>query len=95
MLAGPAVVEGTLAAYRDNMDLPFVERLLFAMDAGEAASGDKRGQQSAALVVQGPEPYRRLDKRIDDHAEPLVELRRLYGVAPQHDEGTLGAAMRY
>jgi uncharacterized Ntn-hydrolase superfamily protein len=81
MLAGAAVIEETLAAYRANMNVPFVERLLLAMDAGEAAGGDKRGRQSAALVIQGPEPYRRLDIRVDDHAEPLVELRRLYGVA--------------
>ncbi len=81
MLVGAAVVEETLDAYRANMDTPFVERLLLAMDAGEAAGGDKRGRQSAALVIQGPEPYRRLDMRVDDHTEPLVELRRLYGVA--------------
>ena len=81
MLAGPAVIEETLAAYRAKADTPFVERLLLAMDAGEAAGGDKRGRQSSALVIQGPEPYRRLDMRVDDHAAPLVELRRLYGVA--------------
>ncbi len=81
MLAGPAVIEETLAAYQANLDTPFVARLLLAMDAGEAAGGDKRGKQSAALVIQGAEPYRRLDMRVDDHAEPLVELRRLYGVA--------------
>ncbi len=81
MLAGPAVIEETLAAYRASLDAPFVERLLLAMDAGEAAGGDKRGKQSATLVIQGPEPYRRLDMRVDDHAEPLTELRRLYGVA--------------
>jgi uncharacterized Ntn-hydrolase superfamily protein len=81
MLAGAAVVEDTLAAYQAHMDTPFVERLLLALDAGQAAGGDKRGRQSAALAVQGPEPYRRLDLRVDDHAEPLVELRRLYGVA--------------
>ena len=94
MLVGPAVVKDTLATYRANMDLPFVERLLLAMDAGEAAGGDKRGKQSAALVIQGPEPYRRLDMRADDHAEPLVELRRLYGVAPQHGVGAPGGTTR-
>ncbi len=94
MLVGPAVVKDTLATYRANMDLPFVERLLLAMDAGEAAGGDKRGKQSAALVIQGPEPYRRLDMRADDHGEPLVELRRLYGVAPQHGVGAPGGTTR-
>ncbi len=94
MLVGPAVVEDTLVAYSDIMNLPFAERLLLAMEAGEAAGGDKRGRQSAALAIQGPEPYRRLDMRADDHTEPLVELRRLYGVAPQHAEGVPGSVTR-
>ena len=81
MLAGPAVVADTLAAYRDGADQPFVERLLAAMAAGEAAGGDKRGRQSAALLVQGDEPYPRLSLRVDDHPDPLAELRRLYAVA--------------
>jgi len=81
MLAGPQVIAATLAAYKANLDLPIVERLLTAMEAGEAAGGDKRGKQSAALRIQGPECYARLDLRADDHADPLAELRRLYAVA--------------
>jgi uncharacterized Ntn-hydrolase superfamily protein len=81
MLAGPAVIEATLEAYRSNPGLPFVDRLLTAMEAGEAAGGDKRGRQAAALIVQGPEPYARLDIRADDHPDPLSELRRLHEVA--------------
>jgi uncharacterized Ntn-hydrolase superfamily protein len=81
MLAGPAVVERTLERYLASADLPLVERLLAALDAGEAAGGDKRGRQSAALLVQGHEPYPRLDIRVDDHQTPLEELRRLYAVA--------------
>jgi uncharacterized Ntn-hydrolase superfamily protein len=83
MLAGPEVVEATLKAYQDNADLPLVERLLAAMEAGEAAGGDKRGRQSAALrIVQG-EAYPWIDLRVDDHADPLAELRRLYAVAQE------------
>ncbi len=48
------------------------------MRAGEAAGGDKRGKQSAALVIQGEEFYRELDLHVDDHADPLAELQRLY-----------------
>ncbi|MCZ6772604.1 MAG: DUF1028 domain-containing protein [Proteobacteria bacterium] len=81
MLAGAAVVEDTLAGYLENRTEPFVERLFEAMNAGEAAGGDKRGKQSAALLIQGPEAYPRLDIRVDDHGDPLVELRRLYEVA--------------
>lgn len=83
MLAGPTVVERTLEAWLAGDGLPLVERLLAALDAGEAAGGDKRGRQSAALLVQGHEPYPRLDIRVDDHAAPLEELRRLYAVAQE------------
>ena len=48
------------------------------MEAGEAAGGDKRGKQAAALLVCATEPYPALDLRVDDHAEPIAELRRLY-----------------
>ena len=53
------------------------------MEAGEAAGGDKRGKQSAALLIQGPEAYPRLNIRADDHEDPLAELRRLYAVAQE------------
>lgn len=81
MLAGAAVVEDTLAAYLARNELPLVERLLAAMEAGEAAGGDRRGRQSAAILVQGDEPYPRLSLRADDHADPLAELHRLHDVA--------------
>ena len=83
MLAGPQVVTETLEAYKANSAMPIVERLLSAMEAGEAAGGDKRGKQSAALIVQGPEPFRKLDMRVDDHTDPLAELRRLYEIAKE------------
>ena len=81
MLAGAAVVGDTLTCWRDRADLPIVERLIAAMQAGEDAGGDKRGRQSIALRIQGPEVYPRLDIRVDDHADPITELRRLYKVA--------------
>jgi uncharacterized Ntn-hydrolase superfamily protein len=49
-----------------------------ALDAGQAAGGDKRGKQSAAVVIYSSEEYPELSLRVDDHAEPLQELRRLY-----------------
>jgi uncharacterized Ntn-hydrolase superfamily protein len=78
MLAGPKVIEDTVAAYEAGAHLPFAERLIGALDAGQAAGGDKRGKQSAALKIYAGEEYPWLDIRVDDHAEPLVELRRLY-----------------
>lgn len=78
MLAGPRVIEATAEAYLATEGRPMAERLLAALDAGEAAGGDKRGKQSAALRVQRDEDYLSLDLRVDDHAEPFIELRRLY-----------------
>lgn len=81
MLAGPVVIERCARAYADNMALPFAERLLAAMDAGEAAGGDKRGKQAAAILIHTTEDYPFLSLRVDDHPEPLAELRRLYEVS--------------
>jgi uncharacterized Ntn-hydrolase superfamily protein len=77
MLAGPRVIEDTAAAY-ERARGPFAERLIAAMQAGEAAGGDKRGKQAAALLIHTTEDYPFLDLRVDDHEDPLVELRRLY-----------------
>jgi uncharacterized Ntn-hydrolase superfamily protein len=78
MLANERVIRDTANAYESSRSLPFAERLLNAMQAGEAAGGDKRGKQSAALIVHSTEEYPELSIRVDDHAEPLAELRRLY-----------------
>lgn len=83
MLAGPKVIQQILAAWQDAHAEPFVERLLIAMEAGEAAGGDKRGRQSAALLVHDGQPYPSLDLRADDHSEPLNELRRLLAVSEE------------
>ena len=56
---------------------PFPRRLIAAMRAGEAASGDKRGKQSAALLIYGEDEWSDLDLRVDDHPQPLAELERL------------------
>ncbi len=82
MLAGPAVVADTLAAFQAATG-PMAERLLTALAAGEAAGGDKRGKQSAALRVCSADPYPDLDIRADDHPDPLAELRRLYAVSQE------------
>lgn len=80
MLAGPAVLEQTLAAFAAARG-PLAERLLAAMEAGEAAGGDARGRQSAALKIATRDPYPDLDIRADDHPDPLAELNRLYRVS--------------
>jgi uncharacterized Ntn-hydrolase superfamily protein len=78
MLTGPQVIQATAKAYEANDHLPFGQRLITALAAGEAAGGDKRGKQAAALLVYTTEAYPALDMRVDDHADPIVELQRLY-----------------
>ena len=70
-----------MRVYREGAGKPLAERLLDAMDAGERAGGDKRGKQSAALVLYRDQDYPWLDIRADDHTDPLGELRRLLAVA--------------
>lgn len=84
MLTGPAVLDETARVYAANEGLPFAERLIKAMFAGEAAGGDKRGKQSAALLIHGTEEWPLLDLRVDDHTDPLRELERLEAVSREH-----------
>jgi uncharacterized Ntn-hydrolase superfamily protein len=81
MLAGPQVIEATAAAYAGSHGLPLARRLIAALKAGEAVGGDKRGKQSAALLIYSTEEYADLDLRVDDHADPLAELERLERVS--------------
>ena len=81
MLAGPQVLQATADAFIAQAGRPLAERLLAALSAGEAAGGDKRGKQAAALRIQGDEDHAELDLRVDDHAEPVAELQRLYAVS--------------
>src|SRR5476651_2124194 len=81
MLAGARVLEDTAKNYSANPELPFAQRLLAAMRSGEAAGGDKRGKQSAALLIHGEEEWSVLDLRVDDHSDPLAELERLEAVS--------------
>jgi uncharacterized Ntn-hydrolase superfamily protein len=81
MLAGARVLDDTAAAYVGGERLPFAQRLIAAMQSGEAAGGDKRGKQSAALLIHGEEEWSALDLRVDDHDDPLAELERLEQVS--------------
>lgn len=77
MLAGPAVVAETMKAWVEGWDKPFARRLMDALAAGEAAGGDKRGKQSAAIKVVKTEPWPWIDLRIDDSTEPVQQLSRM------------------
>jgi uncharacterized Ntn-hydrolase superfamily protein len=80
MLAGEPTVAATLAAWRAHPELDMPERLMAAMEAGETAGGDRRGRQSAAMLLTTTEDFPDLDLRVDDSSDPLPELRRLLGI---------------
>lgn len=83
MLVGQRVLDDAFQAYVENSGLSFARRLIHAMQAGEAAGGDRRGKQSAALVIMGDNEWPALDLRVDDHQSPLNELDRLERVSQQ------------
>jgi hypothetical protein len=83
MLIGEATLTAMADTFRNTEDCDLAERLLLALKAGNAAGGDKRGKQSAALKVYHWEAYPWLDLRVDDHAEPVGELWRIYTIARQ------------
>ena len=84
ILVSAATVDALAETFESSADSPLSARLVACLDAAQAAGGDSRGQQSAALlVVQRDAGYAELsdslvDLRIDDHERPLEELRRLY-----------------
>jgi uncharacterized Ntn-hydrolase superfamily protein len=92
ILAGPEVVEEMARAFEET-DGPLGERLLAALEAGQEAGGDRRGQQSAALIVEKTGAHlesrdgieRIVDLRVDDHPAPIAELRRLWGIQLRWD----------
>lgn len=98
MMKTPEVWPAMAKTFKESQKLPFPERLLATLKAGEAAGGDIRGRQSAAiLIVKGTkseEPWNDvvLDLRVDDHAQPLEELERLlktYRAYEHMNEGDL------
>ncbi len=76
-LVSEDVLRAVASSWRQSSEGDLAERMLAALDAGQAAGGDRRGRQSAALLVGNANPLLALDLRVDDHADPLVELRRL------------------
>lgn len=81
MLVGAETLQAMRVDFEADDSLPLVERLLSALAAGQKAGGDKRGRQSAAVKVYSTEQYPALDLRVDEHPDPVAELRRVYQVA--------------
>lgn len=83
MLVGAATIESMAEAARFSEPLALPERLMLVLEAGQAAGGDKRGKQSAALKVFFREEYPYFDVRVDEHRNPVAELRRVFEIAKQ------------
>ena len=86
MLTGPQVIQAMADAFRASTEeqRELSERLLLALEAGQKAGGDKRGKQSAALLVASSEPRMYHNLRVDHHADPVAELRRIYNAVVVH-----------
>ena len=86
MMLNDRVVPAMARAFEENTNLPLAERVLKVLQAAQAAGGDIRGKQSAALIVVNAKKVenvwqdKKIDLRVDDHATPLVELERLLSV---------------
>jgi uncharacterized Ntn-hydrolase superfamily protein len=86
ILVSAETVDALAETFTAHEDLPLAERLLESLAAAQGAGGDRRGQQSASLLVVGRDGgYAGLsdsivDLRVDDHPQPIEELRRLYGI---------------
>jgi uncharacterized Ntn-hydrolase superfamily protein len=91
MMLNDNVVPAMAKAFKENANLPLAERLVKVLKAAQAAGGDIRGKQSAALIVVGPDKVeniwedKKIDLRVDDSDDPLKELERLLKVARAYE----------
>lgn len=86
MLAGPQVLEAMSQEFTaaQNQEVELSECLLRALEGGQRAGGDKRGRESAALLVVSDNPRFYHNLRVDEHADPAAELRRIYDLVREH-----------
>ena len=93
MLANEAVIRDTMATMLAS-SAPLQERLMAAMLAGERAGGDRRGRQSAAMLLTTTEDFPDLNLRVDDHADPLPEMARLLAIWTRDAQPGIGIRPR-
>lgn len=77
-LAGPHVLDAVVESMHASEDKDLAERLLIAIEIGDALGGDTKDERSVNLVVFDREEYPQWDIRVDDHDHPVKELRRLF-----------------
>ena len=94
MLTGEEVVKAMALAFEASAHEELPERLLRALEAGQEAGGDRRGRQSAGLLVVNTEEYPYCDLRVDDHPAPIAELRRLFGAFKENEPFIRGMPRR-
>ena len=82
-LAGPLVLDRVVQSMESTEHLALSERLTLALIAGEEVGGDTKGERSVNVLVFGEEEYPLCDIRIDDHDDPIQELRRLHKLYQQ------------
>jgi len=83
MMVDETTVAAMARAFEANADDELPERLLKALEAGDATGGDYRGRQSAALLVYHAVEYPYRSLRVDEHRQPVAELRRIFEVSKQ------------
>ena len=81
MLIGEETILAMAKSFEKSESLDLPERLVMALEAGQKAGGDKRGRQSAAVLIYKTEGYPYLSLRVDEHPTPVAELRRVLEVA--------------
>jgi uncharacterized Ntn-hydrolase superfamily protein len=94
ILTGERVVVAMATEFERTVDKALPERLLQALEAGQAAGGDRRGRQSAGIYVIAGEEYPWCDIRVDDHEDPVRELRRIFEVWLREEVPYLQASPR-
>jgi uncharacterized Ntn-hydrolase superfamily protein len=85
LLVGPETIDAMIAAFEDKPDLDLPERLVSALASGQAAGGDRRGRQSAALLVGAITERPWVDLRVDEHPDPVAELVRIFEMLSPDD----------
>jgi uncharacterized Ntn-hydrolase superfamily protein len=89
MLVGGETIEAMAAAFEKTEGV-LPARLMAAMEAGQAAGGDKRGRVSAAIIVRPPASalWEGVDIRVDEHPDPVAELRRIFDIVQEQARQT-------
>jgi uncharacterized Ntn-hydrolase superfamily protein len=96
MMLNDEVVPAMAKAFEESSELPLAERIIKVLQVAQATGGDIRGKQSAVLIVVGGKPAagpwldKKVDLRVDDHADPLAELARLLKVHRAYEHMNAG-----